>query len=302
MPELKKFSKTHKIHIKLCLTLAKHGFSFLGTNKLDKISGICQECGHHIKYEQVFKDTKYGKEYTIGSECMFKIYIFYHWKDQIDESDIENKHLQRAGKWLWIIHRDNLERIVNDLPQPKDYNRDFKRLLDDLKNLVLKIRGIIKKEIEEEKRKKKKQLRKENRYKEKRVMVKKVREWVVLQGVDIDKCNDWELKFLATMYKAHMKRWSLSKKQEMIFNKIKGKGSLNTKYSVVNNGNKYIGKIIPTWLVKEKTGIEGIGTISYFYRETDLAILCDLMVENSSNEIFKEVWIPKSQILGEISL
>ena len=146
---------------------------------------------------------------------MFKIYILSHWRSQIDESDLENKHLQRAGKWLWIINRDGyLGRVGGELPQPKNYHKDFKRLADDLKVLVLKIRTEIKREIEKERIRQKELDKNRNE-----------QNWLDSQGIDINKCNDWERNFLDTMYKAYNNGWVLSEKQENRFNKIKNEKS-----------------------------------------------------------------------------
>jgi len=230
MAELKRFNTKHEIHIKLCLTLAKHGFKFLGTWDLGEVEGFCQECGHPIRYEQNFRDVQTGDEYTIGSKCMFKIYILSHWEKQIKEKDLENKHLQRAGKWLWIIHRDGyLERISEEIPQPKDYNEDFKQLADDLKSLVFKVRVGIKKEKEEKRRQNK--LDNYINY-----HAQSVQNWFVSQGIDINKCDDWEKDFLNSIYyKLYVKNWSLSEKQNSILNRIKKKKSI--KQDIVTNQN-----------------------------------------------------------------
>ena len=222
MGELKKFNTKHEIHVKLCLMLAKHGFKFLGTNDLETVSGFCQECGHPIRYEQLFKDTKLGNEFTIGSNCMFKIYILSYWRNQIKEIDLENKDLQRAGKWMWIIHRDNyLSRIEGDLPQPKDYDNDFKKLADDLKVLVIKEGHKIKREIAEKKRiaEKKKRQKEQEEYTIKQAQ--NTQTWLESHDIDINKCNDWEKNFLDTMQEAYRKDWRLSDKQVDIFNRIK---------------------------------------------------------------------------------
>ena len=222
MEELKQFSTKHKIHVKLCLTLVKHGYKFVQTNDLGIPEGFCQECGHLIRYEQIYHDLKTNEVFSIGSNCMFKIYVLDHWRNQINEKDLENKDLQRAGKWLWIIHRDDyLSRIEEDLPQPKDYDNDFKKLADDLKVLVLRIRAKIKKEIAEENR----IAEEEKRQKEREVYINRQEQdtqaWFVSEGIDISQCNDWERNFLDTMQEAYKKDWRLSDKQVDIFNKIK---------------------------------------------------------------------------------
>lgn len=211
------------------MTLAKHGFKFLGTNDLETVSGFCQECGHPIRYEQFFKDIKLGNEFIIGSSCMFKIYILSHWKDQIKEIDLENKHLQRAGKWLWIIHRDGyLNRIGEDFPQPKDYDNDFKKLADDLKVLVIREKNKIKKEIAEEN-----MIIEQQKYLNRKA--KTTQDWLESHCIDINKCNDWEKNFLDTMEEAYRKDWRLSDKQVDIFNRIKINKCIQN--DVVNNQN-----------------------------------------------------------------
>ncbi|HEC40948.1 MAG TPA: hypothetical protein ENI29_22070 [bacterium] len=138
---------------------------------------------------------------------------------------MENKHLQRAGKWLWIIHRDNyLGRISKEIPQPKDYNENFKQLADDLKILVLKVRTEIKKEIAKEKR-----------MQRELGILRNKQKWLDSNGIDINECNDWERNFLDTMYKAYNQGWTLSEKQKNNFDKIKNKK--NNKQDVSTNQN-----------------------------------------------------------------
>ena len=364
MSELKEFNVNREIHIKLCLMLAKHGFKFLGTNDLESVSGFCQECGHPIRYEQFFKDTKLGNEFTIGSNCMLKIYILSYWRDQIKEKDLENKDLQRAGKWLWIIHRDGyLNRIEGDLPQPRDYNNDFKKLANDLKNFVIKIRTEIKKETVEKKRiaEEKKRQKERDEYVSKQAQ--DVQKWFDSQGININECSDWEKGFLDTMYNAYKKGWILSEKQKNIFNRIKNEksnqldvetnqnlGSVaivkdvsnEVDYSQLNdwekefmesvgqlvdsghvlsekqmeildkideklsNGkqieeyNKFIGKKINSWLINRLSGNMVEGIVKSVKKETDSAILCDVLVETSLEKILiEDTWIPKSQLIDD---
>ena len=242
--ELKKFSTKHEIHIKLCLTLAKHSFKFLGTNDLGVVAGFCQECGHGIRYEQNYLDVQTGVEYTIGSNCMFKIYILSHWRDQVSEKDLENKNLQRAGKWLWVIHRDGYSnRIEEDLPQPVDYgadikqltDEDFKQLVDDLRNIVFRIRVKIKKEIAEKKRIVEEKRRQANQEEYNKKQAQNTQSWLESQGIDINKCNNWEKEFLNTMQEAQNKGWKLSDKQVNIYNRIKIEKCVQQ--DVVNNQN-----------------------------------------------------------------
>ena len=366
MAELKKFNTKHEIHIKLCLTLAKHGFKFLGTWDLGVVEGFCQECGHLIRYEQNFVDVQTKDEYILGSSCMFKIYILSHWRGQISESDLENKHLQRAGKWLWIIHRDGyLNKMDEMLPQPKDYDNNFKKLADDLKVIVLKIRAEIKREIEEEKRREKsrKLLKEEVEYKKEHEQ--DILRWIDSHNININKCNDWERNFLETIYKIEIKGLILSEKQNNKFNMIKNEkgiqqvveinqnfGSIvivnevskKVDYSELNewekefmesitqqvdagrvlsqkqmekldkideklsNGKKiedysdYIGKGVKSWLINDLSGIWMSGTVKSVKKETDAAILCNVMVEDGSELILEEVWIPKSQLIDEVNL
>jgi len=366
MAELKKFNTKHEIHIKLCLTLAKHGFKFLGTWDLGEVSGFCQECGHLIRYEQNFIDVQTKDEYTIGSDCMFKIYILSHWRTQIKEKDLENKDLQRAGKWLWIIHRDGyLNKMDEMLPQPKDYDGDFKKLADDLKVLVLKIRINIKKEMEEKKRRKEYELKQKILEEQKKVQEVYFQGWIISQEININNCNDWEKNFLETMYKAEIKDWVLSDKQKSIFNRIKDEKNIQqvvennqnlgsvaivnevskkVDYSELNDWEKefmesigqqvdagsvlsqkqievldkidekftngketedfsdYIGKRVQSWLISDLSGIYTTGIVKVVKKETNMAILCNVLVEDDSETILNEVWIPKSQLIIDITL
>ena len=364
MEELKSFNTKNEIHIKLCLTLAKHGFEFLRTNDLESVSGFCQECGHGIRYEQLFKDTKLGNEYIIGSDCMFKIYILSYWRNQIKEKDLENKDLQRAGKWLWIIHRDGyLSRIEGDLPQPKDYDNDFKQLADDLKVLVIKIRVKIKKEIAEEKRIAidKKRQKEQDEYMNKQAQ--NIKDWFDSQGIDVNKCNDWERNFLDTMYQAYNKGWSLSDKQIDIFNRIKRKKSnqqgiktnqnlgsvvVIDKQSEYSNSSQlndwerefmvsigklvdsgyvltkkqletldkierklsndkltkdyscFVGQKISTWFINSLIGNLDEGIVESVKKETNSAILCDVLVGNTlEKNLIEDIWVPKSQLIDD---
>jgi len=222
MEELNKFSTGHEIHVELCLTLVKHGYKFVQTNDLGEMSGFCDECGHPLRYEQIYHDLQTGEVFTIGSDCMFKIYVLHHWGNQVDEKDLENKHLQRAGKWLWIIHRDDyLSRIEDELPQPKDYDKDFKKLADDLKVLVMKERNKIKKEIAEEKRIIEEKRRQKELEEYNRKQLETAKNWFASEGIDINTCTNWEKNFLNTMQEAYVKNWRLSDKQVTIFNRIK---------------------------------------------------------------------------------
>lgn len=217
MAELKKFDNTHEIHVDLCMTLAKHGAEFQTTNDLGEMAGFCNECGHPIRYEQIFLDIETDEEYVLGSDCMFKIYVFKYWKEQIEEKDIENKDLQRAGKWLWIINRDHYtDRIEGRLPQPNDCE-NYKELADKLKNLVFKIRREIKTENEA---KKMSQMEKKSE--------ERAKNWFEDNNFDLDQCNEFEKDFLASMYKCYINGWTLSEKQQITFDKIKIKFSGET--------------------------------------------------------------------------
>ena len=365
MEKLKKIDNNREIFIKLCLTLAKHGFKFLGTRDLGEVSGFCYECGHLIRYEQNFQDIQTGDEFTIGSSCMFKIYILSHWRDQIKEKDLENKHLQRAGKWLWIISRDGyLDLIDGDIPQPKDYDGDFKKLADDLKNLVLKVRSKIKKEKEEKIRvEKSKMIQNKLKKNEDSYHIQSAGMWLDSLDIDLDKCNEWEINFLETMYTVYNKGWTLSEKQKNTFKRIKREKKncrdvnidqdlIPTKivndipkkndYSQLNdwekdfmesidklvdsgvvlskkqldildkidvklsniknleNENIFVGKKINSWLINDLSGVWVEGIVKVVKNETELAILCDVIVIDNSKEIFlEEKWIPKSQIVDE---
>lgn len=217
MSELKKFDSSIPIEITLSLHLAKHGFKYLRTEDLGEMDGVCDECKHPIRYENYFLDKKDNIEYIFGSECMFKIYIFYHWKDQIKESQIEDRDLQRAGKWLWIISRDGYSKKIDKIPEPVDFNYDFKKLADELKRLVIKIRGEVKKKIKiEAEKKRQKELLKQER--------NKVVEWLNYQEIEWNACNQWEKDFLANIYSKVIRNgYTLSEKQEKSLDKIKAK-------------------------------------------------------------------------------
>ena len=391
MEELKEFSAKREIHVKLCLTLVKHGYKFVQTNDLGEMVGFCNECGHSIRYEQIYHDQQTDEVFSIGSSCMFKIYVLDHWGSQVDEKDLENKHLQRAGKWLWIIHRDGyLSRIEEEIPQPKDYDNDFKKLADDLKVLVMKERNKIKKEVAESN-----MIREQQEYIDKKA--KTTQDWLESHNIDINKCNDWEKNFLDTMQEAYRKDWRLSDKQVDIFNRIKtnkcikkdvvsnqnlgsvaivNDASNKTDYSQLTDWEKnfmesierqvdlgrtltqkqldimqkiddkfsngketdeivpidvdeivcndreddkgitidirgcaiawtdnyggYIGRKVNAWLINELVGIWTEGVVNFVKKETASAILCNVFVKNSSDEILiEEKWIPKSQLIDD---
>lgn len=231
----------HPIFVELCLTLSKHGFKFLRTYDLGEVEGSCQECGHPIRYEQWFEDLETGEEFVIGSECMFKVYVFSHWRDQIEEKDIENRHLQRAGKWLWIIHRDHyLERIEEEIPQPKDYDKDFKELADDIKRLVFKVRSQIRQEEKEEQRKK-------LLLERKRTQIMKYKEFFAENNIDYESLNEKERQFVKDIYNLKRKGYTLTQKQGAWFDAIRSGNYNNHKQE--SNDNSTVNELI-TKLIK----------------------------------------------------
>ena len=299
-PKLKNFDNKHPIFVDLTMTLAKHGFNFLGTNDLGELDGICQECGHPIRYEQVFEDVQTNEEFTLGSECMFKIYVFYHWHDQIEEKDIENADLQRAGKWLWIAHRDDyIERIDGDLPEPKNYDKDFKKLANDMKKVVMKVRKEIKKELEEEEMKKKQMdldMRQRMAW----------RDFIAGLKIDIHRLNQWEMDFLASIHKYQRKGYTLTEKQVAVLEKIKNEKSLTNENTIPDKFKEkhklFIGKKTKTWIINKLAGVWVSGEIVSVEKETLKALLCDIKIQNGTEKTLEQVWIPKSALQEEILL
>lgn len=239
MAELKKFQTKHPIYVDLSIRLVKNGFNFMRVNDLGEVAGTCSECGHPIRYEFWYSENETGEEFSFGSECNYKIYVLLHWQDQIEYKDVEDKQLQRAGKWLWILYRDKLITQMKEeeiIPQPKDYigvdeegnkTKDYKLLADDMKRLVLRIRSRIKKEIvvKEKKLKAIKQREEEK---------KGAKEFIERHGINLAVCSDKEKTFLATVYRCEQNLWTLSEKQQKWFDDIikRSKNGVDEKESV----------------------------------------------------------------------
>ena len=216
MAELKKFQTKHPIYVDLAIRLVKNGFNFMKMNDLGEVAGICSECGHPIRYEFWYSEKETGEEFSFGSECNYKIYVLLHWQDQITYKDVEDKQLQRAGKWLWILYRDKLITQMKEeeiIPQPKDYGKDYKKLADDMKRLVLRIRSRIKKEIVVKGKMSKVIKRRE-------VEKRGAKEFIKRHGINLAVCSDKEKTFLTTIYRCECNVWTLSDKQQKWFDDI----------------------------------------------------------------------------------
>ena len=216
MAELKNFQTKHPIYVDLSIRLVKNGFNFIKMNDLGEVAGTCSECGHPIRYEFWYSEKETKEEFSFGSDCNYKIYVLLHWQDQIEYKDVEDKQLQRAGKWLWILYRDKLINQMKEkeiIPQPKDYMKDYKKLADDMKRLVIMIRSRIKKEIVAEEKKLK-------ILKERKVEKKDAKEFIKRHGINLEVCNDKEKHFLTTIFKCEKNMWTLSDKQQKWFDDI----------------------------------------------------------------------------------
>jgi len=233
----------NEISVNLSLELVERGFTYIGTNDLGKVDSICQECGHPIRYENIYQDEQ-GNEYIYGSECMFKLYILLYWKDEIKGEDVENKQLQRAGKWLWIIHRDGYKKLVEKIPKPSDFDSNFKLLADELKNIVMSIRNKIKKEEKDERER---ELNKEIVNRES----KKIISWLNSEKINFNSCNDWEKDFISSIYAKRIRfSLSLSDKQRVVLEKIRERRPLKkpildvAKVSVTKEGYDMLVNIV----------------------------------------------------------
>lgn len=210
---VKKFNTGNKIKVDLTMSVAEHGFEFVHEEDLGEVSGVCDECGHPIRYIEWYKDMEDDVEYGIGRTCQFKLYVFKMWRADITKDDLLDKQLLRAGKWLWIIHRDGYLVRIENLPSPKDYD-SFSELADALKNLVFRIRAQIKREEAQKKKVEKK-------VKSNLLAEKQVEDFYTKNGIKIDMCSDKDKNFLKTVQKCQMKGWSLSEKQLKWFENIK---------------------------------------------------------------------------------
>jgi hypothetical protein len=202
------------ISVNLALQLVKNGFQFVRTNDLGKTRRICDECGHKIRYEQVFMDLTCQIEYNFGSDCMFKIYILEQWENDVKEENLENSDLQRAGKWLWVISRDGYADRI-EIPKPSDFDNNYKELADHLKREVMRVRVEIRKENE-------KQRSEEERKNRVYSQSTKILVWLERAGINWNACNEWEKDFLSSIYSKRIQYGcSLTDKQKGVYQKIK---------------------------------------------------------------------------------
>ena len=214
---VKKFDKSHKIYVELSLTLVKHGFSYIGEVELDDLDGKCRECGHQIKYEHWIKDEETDKEYSYGSVCIHKLYVLKYWGEKIKIEDLEDSQLLRAGKWQWVMDRDNYKKWLKDkkIPNPDDY-KNYKDLADSLKRLVFLARRRIKKEEE-------RKAKEEERKRKKEKIKNEWEEFIGKHSIDLSLVSQKEKEFLTTVQKYERRGWELSKKQEKWFESIKNR-------------------------------------------------------------------------------
>jgi len=208
-----------KIEVGLTMGLSKHGYDFLGVvdlkethdDELEIIEGeargYCQECGNTIRYEMRVKDEKTKNIYVLGRICMFKLYIFHFWKDQIEEKDLENADLLRAGRWLWVLHRDYRDREY-ELPMPGDYE-NYKDLANAVRSIVFKFRKEEREDLKKERKKKQK--------------LETISEVLNYLGVDGSLCSDIEVEFLLKVHKYMVYGWNLSEKQTNWYKNIKNR-------------------------------------------------------------------------------
>jgi len=290
MSELKKFESNSPIEITLSLNLAKHGFKFLRTEDLGEMDGICDECKHPIRYENYFLDKQDDIEYIFGSECMFKIYIFSQWRDQITEDQIEDRDLQRAGKWLWIISRDKYSDKIDRIPEPKDFDYDFKKLADELKKIVFKVRSDIKKEIKaEEKRKERIEIIKKER--------NKIVEWLNNLEINWKSCNEWEKSFLASIYTKRIRNgYDLSAKQEKTLLKISSRRSQPEQKNIdddfVENENKTNETVD---LLRE------LSSKKQYLNDWEIEFLDSALKQSLTNTLTTKQWDKINQIVDKIT-
>ncbi len=122
-----------RINIENSLYLSNKEFEIVGMIDYGKFgAGTCVE-GHPIRYGVEVKDSD-GNVYVYGNVCIAKPFILKYWN--LSEDQLNDEDVLRAGKYLWIIARDELGDFTKDIPHPKDVNYDFKKLAGILREIV----------------------------------------------------------------------------------------------------------------------------------------------------------------------
>lgn len=228
-PKIKQRRKV-PIHVELSVRLVKHGYKFLGITDLGEVSGNCNECGHSIRYEYRVEDLTDRKKYILGSECIYKVVALQHWEKQISKEDLQKKQLLRAGKWRWIITRDNLiPYIIGKIPEPKNYSKDYVNFANAMRSVVLKARKKLKVEQEKVKAEKQKEYLRKKKIGELKTEKEDFGKFLVKHEIDKDAIELREGEFLVSIWrrtKYTRGQMILTEKQAKWFNDIKKKKNI----------------------------------------------------------------------------
>lgn len=327
-----------KINIEASIHLATQDFKIIGdVDYLEFGAGMCCE-GHSIRYGIEVEDEN-GEIYVFGSQCIAKPFILKHWN--LKPEMLDNEDVIRAGKYLWVIKRDDLLAHTGNIPTPEDVNFDFKLLKEKLKVIVRNAkkgkRAAIKKLMREERMKDVIKNFNDNNLKQVE-LIKKLRE----VSKNSQNFNEWECEFIMSVFNQNLSLKKLSDKQLKIIERLVSvpeeadsvigeklkkisniktlddwsnnfvisvrkqyqmKGTLSEKQinlldKILKDNtteySEYIGAEMSKWITNEKSGIiDSCGKIVKVIRVSEKAILANFAVNDI---IFKEIWIPKSQL------
>lgn len=113
------------IRVDASLYAARHGYHFVDTIDYDDwVENGCSE-GHRLKTAYIFANDA-GDEIHLGGTCQDKYILFKLWKN-LDVTSI-TPALTSIGEKFWLIERDGLWDIVNEIIARKKITIDFKTI------------------------------------------------------------------------------------------------------------------------------------------------------------------------------
>jgi len=210
------------INIDASLMLASQDFKYVGEVEYEQFGGgMCVE-GHPIKYGIELADEN-NNIYVFGSTCVYKPYVLKQWK--LDKEMLDNPNVIRAGRNLWIIARDGLSDYISEIPHPKDYEWDFVKLNEILKQIVSKAKSTKKakeKRLLKEASAKAKveDFRKRNKIQHDLVVKMAQKLKTLKEENKLQLISDWDHEFIISVINQHNSLRILSDKQLKIIQRI----------------------------------------------------------------------------------
>lgn len=191
----------HSIKVESARQLAELGFRYIGVRDLGDLVGRCVECNHRLRYEHRFTGED-GEEYTFGSTCKIKPFAFQIIQDFGIELSEDNEKVRKAGKVLFMMQRDDLDKYVPEFYKKLKDCEDINSLNKKLKEFLAKAKSLNKKHIEK--------LKQKNREKANEYIKKKLEQLREEKDLLLTKK---EFKILVDLYEYKYYNGSLTEKQ-----------------------------------------------------------------------------------------